>query len=65
MNTFTIIVLAVVVLNAIIYAYVYCIWRRDCKEIGKVHLAVSLGERIRATFLCVTLPCLLGLATVK
>lgn len=65
MNTFTIIVLATVVLNAIIYACVYCIWRRDCKEIGKDHLAVSLGERIRAAFLCVTLPCLLGLATRK
>ena len=27
-------------------------WRKDCKEIGRENLAVSLGERLRAFFLC-------------
>ena len=62
MNVLILILLA---LNVATYALVYFDWRRDCKEIGKDHLAVSLGERIRSAFLCVTLPCLLGLATRK
>lgn len=56
-------ILIVIMINVAIYALSYYSWRKDCKEIGKDHLAVSLGERIRATFLCFTLPCLLGLAT--
>lgn len=60
-----VLILILLALNMITYALVYFSWRRDCKEIGKDQLAVSLGERIRATFLCVTLPCLLGLATRK
>ena len=31
-------------------------WRKDCKEIGRENLAVSLGERLRAFFLCFVLP---------
>ena len=60
-----VLILMLLALNVTAYAWVYFSWRRDCKEIGKDQLAVSLGERIRATFLCVTLPCLLGLATRK
>lgn len=36
-------------------------WRKDCKEIGRENLAVSLGERLRAFFLCFVLPVILGL----
>lgn len=60
-----VLMLAILVLNVAAYAWVYFSWRIDCKEIGKDHLAVSLGERIRAAFLLVTLPCALGLATWK
>ena len=60
-----VLILILLALNVTTYAWVYFCWRRDCKEIGKEHLAVSLGERIRAAFLCVTLPCLLGLAIRK
>lgn len=52
-------------LNVMTYAWVYFSWRKDCKEIGKDRLAVSLGERVKAAFLCITLPCLLGLTTRK
>ena len=38
-------------------------WRRDCKEIGRENLAVSLGERLRAFFLCFVPPVILGLLT--
>ena len=37
--------------------------RKDCKEIGRENLAVSLGERLRAFFLCFVLPVILGLLT--
>ena len=62
MNMLMLIVLA---LNVALYAYVYFSWRKDCKEIGKDHLAVSLRERIVAVFLVFTLPCILGFATRK
>lgn len=38
-------------------------WRKDCKEIGRENLAVSLGERLRAFFLCFVFPVILGLLT--
>ena len=60
-----VLILIVIALNLPAYAWVYFSWRKDCKEIGKDQLAVSLGERIKALFLCLTLPCLLGLATRK
>ncbi len=60
-----VLILILLALNVTTYAWVYFSWRRDCEEIGKDQLAVSLSERVRATFLCVTLPCLLGLATRK
>ena len=60
-----ILILVVIALNLPAYVWVYFSWRKDCKEIGKDQLAVSLGERIKALFLCLTLPCLLGLATRK
>jgi len=60
-----VLILIVLALNLMMYVWIYFTWRKDCKEIGKDQLAVSLGERMRAAFLCVTLPCLLGLATRK
>lgn len=58
-------ILFVLVLNVLLYSFIFFSWRKDCKEIGKDHLAVSLHERIRVAFLCFTLPCILGLATRK
>lgn len=60
-----VLILLLLVLNMMAYAWVYFSWRKDCEGIGKDRLAVSLGERVRAVFLCVTLPCLLGLITRK
>ena len=60
-----VLMLIVLALNVALYAYVYFSWRKDCKEIGKEQLAVSLRERIRAAFLCFTLPCILAFATRK
>lgn len=40
-------------------------WRKDCREIGKENLAVSLKERLRAFFLCFVLPVILGLLARK
>jgi len=37
------------------------IWRKDCKEFGRENLAVSLGGRLYAFFLCFVLPVILGL----
>lgn len=34
-------------------------WQKDCKEIGKDNLAVPLGERLRAYFICFILPIIL------
>lgn len=56
-----VLILILLVLNAVAYTWVYITWRKDCKEIGKENLAVSLSERIKATFVGFTLPCLLGL----
>lgn len=58
-----VLILLLLAFNVIVYAYVYFSWRKDCEEIGKHQLAVSLGKRVRAAFLCVTLPCILGLVT--
>jgi hypothetical protein len=33
----------------------YLIWRKDCREIGKENLAVSLGERFEAWLIGVPL----------
>lgn len=61
MNTVLFIIILIAVLwNVVSYAGAYFIWRRDCREIGKDHLAVSLKERFSAVFLYVTLPCLVG-----
>ena len=36
-------------------------WKRDCKEIGRENLAVSLQERIRAFVICFVIPVVVGL----
>ena len=38
-------------LQVILFLPFYLIWRRDCKEIGKDNLAVSLEERFFAWLL--------------
>ena len=38
----------------------YCYYK-DCKEIGKDNLALSLKERLFNYFLCIPLPLILGL----
>lgn len=56
-----VIIIICIVSNLFIYGIAYKIWVDDCKEIGKNNLAVSLLERLRATFLVITLPCVVGL----
>ena len=58
-------ILIFLVINVPAYIYVYFAWRKDCKEIGKDNLAISLKERMKALFLCLTLPCILGLISNK
>jgi hypothetical protein len=36
-------------------------WKRDCEEIGKENLAVSLWERIRAFAICFVIPVVVGI----
>jgi len=36
-------------------------WKRDCKEIGRENLAVSLWERLRAFAICFVIPVIVGL----
>lgn len=60
-----IVILIALILNFIAYTYIFISWKMDCKTIGKNNLAVTLSERLRACFICVTLPCLLGLLTRK
>ena len=56
-----VIIIICIVSNLFVYGIVYKIWVDDCKEIGKDDLAVSLLERLRAAFLVITLPCVVGL----
>jgi hypothetical protein len=41
-----------VVLQFVLFLPFYLIWRKDCREIGKENLAVSLGERFEAWLIC-------------
>lgn len=36
-------------------------WKRDCKEIGRENLAVSLRERLMAFAICFVIPVIVGL----
>jgi hypothetical protein len=40
-----------ILLQLILFIPFYLIWRKDCKEIGKENLAVSLSERFMAWIL--------------
>lgn len=60
-----IVILIALILNFIAYTYIFISWKIDCKTIGKNNLAVPLEERLGACFMCVTLPCLLGLLIRK
>lgn len=55
------IILSTLIINASIYIWQYVVWLKDCEEIGEDNLAVSLGERMRATMFCITIPCILGI----
>lgn len=46
--SFWIFELICIALQLILFLPFYIIWRKDCKEIGKDNLAVSLGERFLA-----------------
>ena len=48
-------------INVPIYIWQYVGWLKDCKEIGKENLAVPLWERMKATMLAVTIPCIIGI----
>lgn len=41
-----------VLLQIIVIVVCYICWKKDCKEIGKENLAVSLEERLFAGFIC-------------
>ncbi len=56
-----ILILCIIIFNLIIYGLQLISWKKDCKEIGRDNLAVPLHERLKATFLVITLPCILGL----
>ena len=56
-----IIIIGCIIFNLIVYGIVIKVWFSDCKEIGKDNLAVLLLERLRATFLVITLPCIIGI----
>lgn len=34
-----------ILLQLLLFVPFYCVWRKDCKEIGKENLAVPLSER--------------------
>lgn len=56
-----VIIIIVLLINVPIYIWQYTSWLKDCKEIGKENLAVSLVERMRATMIAVTIPCIAGI----
>jgi hypothetical protein len=58
----TIAIFVALLINIVVYTCQIIGWVKDRKEIGKKRLAVSLPDRLRATFLCITLPCIIGLA---
>ena len=58
-----ILILCTIIFNLIIYGLQLIAWKKDCKNIGKDNLAVPLPDRLRATFLFITLPCIVGLLT--
>ena len=61
MNTVIFIIIIIAFLwNVLSYVASYCLWCRDCKEIGKDKLAVSLRERMTAVFFTTTFPCIIG-----
>jgi hypothetical protein len=55
LRIFGIMCIACITLQFILFIPFYLIWRKDCKEIGKENLAVSLGERFEAWLIGVPL----------
>jgi hypothetical protein len=58
-------ILVTLLINIVVYTCQIISWVKDCKEIGKERLAVPLPDRLKATFLCITLPCIIGLVLRK
>jgi hypothetical protein len=58
-------ILVTLLINIVVYTCQIISWVKDCKEIGKERLAVPLPDRLTATFLCITLPCIIGLVLRK
>lgn len=56
-----IVIIIALLINVTVYIWQYVGWLKDCDEIGKDNLTVSLWERMRATFLVVTIPCIVGI----
>lgn len=54
-------IIIALLINVPTYIWQYIGWLKDCKKIGKEDLAVSLGERMSATMLVVTIPCIVGI----
>ena len=50
--------------NALCYFLVWWNWRRDCKEIGKDMLAVSLSERFITLCIILSVPSAIGIIYV-
>lgn len=50
-NLLLIFCLICLTMQIIVVISVYFIWKKDCKEIGKENLAVSLGERLIVSFI--------------
>lgn len=48
MINFIIAEIVCVFLQFVLFIPLYFIWKKDCKELGKENLAVSLGERFKA-----------------
>ena len=48
---FLVVELIVISIQFLLFVPFYFIWRKDCKEIGKENLAVSLKERFTAWLL--------------
>jgi hypothetical protein len=59
--TMAAVIILAALINLIAYAYIIISWRHDCREYGRDNIAVPLRDRLRAGFLCFTLPCILGL----
>lgn len=52
MKGFVLSLLICIALQFVLFIPFFMIWKKDCKEIGKENLAVSLKERFTAWIIC-------------